>query len=86
MRQRGTGVEGSSVRQEVHPETMRAWWWYRTRSQRQTVGRVPPGNSGEEDMNKTMSLIRKSLQEILALEGGGTGSELGTQLEESPWG
>ena len=50
------------------------------------MGRVPPGNSGEEDMNKTVSLIRKSLQEILALEGGGTGSELGTQLEEFPRG
>ena len=48
------------------------------------MGRVLPGNSGEEDMNKTVSLIRKSLQEILALEGGGTGSELGTQLEEFP--
>ena len=50
------------------------------------MGRVLPGNSGEEDMNKTVSLIRKSLQEIRALEGGGTGSELGTQLEEFPWG
>lgn len=50
------------------------------------MGRVPPGNSAEEDMNKNVNLIRKSLQGILALEGGGTGSELGTQLEEFPRG
>lgn len=46
------------------------------------MGRAPAGYSGEEDMDKTVNLIRKSLQEIMALEGKGTGSEkLGTQLK-----
>ena len=49
------------------------------------MGRAPAGHCGEEGMDKTVNLIRKSLQEIMALERKGTGSEkLGTQLKEFP--